>query len=223
MTVLLLDNFIDKKFSGYFCEYHCDDLETMDASKGEFPDDLDGYTHVVLSGSEDSIIESHDWVLKEMELLKEMIEKKIPVLGICYGHQLIARALWGLEGVRHRERPELGWKPITQTSDDPLFDSIPRDFIMFVSHFDEVTEVANADILAWSDECNIEALALKDSHVYGIQFHPEIDVENGKRFLEDLRGIVPDCSHQVDHALDEAQVCRYNATVFENFYRMKRG
>ena len=223
MTVLLLDNFINKKYSGYFCEYHHDDIETLDASKGEFPEYLDKYSHVILSGCEDSIANEYDWVLKEIELVKEMVEKKIPVLGICYGHQLIGRALWGREGVRKRENPELGWKIITQTSDDPLFDSIPRDFFMFVSHFDEVTEIVDADILAWSEECNIQAMAVKDSYIYGLQFHPEINMESGKRFLEDLREVVPECSTQLDHALDEAQECKFNRTIFENFYRMKRG
>ena len=223
MTVLLLDNFIEKRYSGYFCEYYHDDVETLDASNGEFPDNLDKYSHIILSGCEDSIVNEYDWVLSEIELVKEIVEKGIPTLGICYGHQLIARALWGKGAVRKREAPELGWKIITQTSDDPLMDAIPRDFFMFVSHFDEVTEVVDAEIMAWSDECNIQAMAVKDSFIYGVQFHPEIDMEGGKRFLEALRGVIPECSMELDRALDEAQECKFNRTVFENFYRMKRG
>jgi len=221
MTVLLLDNFIKKKFSEYFSDYYNDDIEIMDATKKQFPMDLTHYSHIILSGSEDSILEDRDWARIEMDIVRHAIELKTPILGICYGHQLIAKALGGSEFVRKRDTAELGWKYISQTMDDPIFDGIPKDFNVFVYHFDEVTEAANVKVLAWSDECNIHTLKVKDVPVYGVQFHPEIDMDNGKHFLNDLKDMHPQLHLEIEMALDEAQDCQHICEkFFHNFYAL---
>ncbi len=124
MPTLLLDNFLDTKYSKWFSRYHSDELETFRAPEGRFPEDLTRYDHAILSGSEDSVVEDRDWVDTEMELIRELARLKIPTLGLCYGHQLIARALIGPEAVRRTLTPEFGWIEIILSDMESTIDGV---------------------------------------------------------------------------------------------------
>jgi GMP synthase-like glutamine amidotransferase len=217
MVTLLLDNFLDPKYSMYFSEYHQDDLEVYLASKMEFPEDIKRYSHIILSGSEESILNERDWITREMELVREIIDLKIPTLGICFGHQLIARALLGEKSVRKADLPEIGWKEVTIQDESSLFEGINKKFRVFNSHFDEVCNLeGNFQVLATSDLSSVSAFQVKGSQVWGIQFHPEIDIESGKKFIMDIKHLAPmlDLDWEIEHA-GESGISR---TLFENFY-----
>lgn len=219
MTVLLLDNFLDKKYSEYFSGYFQDDLEIFIASKMEFPKDLGIYDHIILSGSEDSILNERDWIDKEMELVHEIIDLKIPTLGICFGHQLIAKALLGKDGVQKAEPPEIGWKEVRVIKDYPLFTNLGKEFFVFNSHFDEVCNLGSEfDILAESDLCGVSAFKKKDIPIYGIQFHPEINIESGKKFIKDIKHLAPTLN--LDWEIKNARDSGISKTLFDTFYSL---
>jgi GMP synthase (glutamine-hydrolysing) len=221
MTTLVLDNFIDKKYSKYFSRYFQDDLKIFDASNMQFPEELDKQDHIILSGSEDSILNERDYIDKEMEFVRTAIEHKIPTLGICFGHQLIARALLGLEGVRKAKRPELGWKKVTFTKDTSLVEGIEKEFNIFNSHFDEVCNLSDDfEVLAVSDMSEVQAFQINGAPVWGIQFHPEIDVESGKEFIADLKVLFPHLSQEMDEAILDVNDSGISEELFSNFYKL---
>ena len=221
MTTLVLDNFINQKYSAYFSRYYQDDLEILNASNSEFPAELDKYDHIILSGSEDSILNERDYIVKEMEVVRKAIKYQIPTLGICFGHQLIARALLGIQGVRRAKIPEIGWKRVTFTEDTPLMNGIQKDFSIFNSHFDEVCNLTkDFTILAHSEMCEVQVFQVKEAPVWGIQFHPEIDVESAKKFIRDLKQIVPHMKEELDQAILEAKDSRLPEDLFGNFYKL---
>ncbi len=80
--------------------------ETFRAPAGEFPDLQDGYTHLILTGSEASIVEREAWVNIEVDLVQRAASGGLAVLGSCWGHQLLALALSGPENVRRCSEPE---------------------------------------------------------------------------------------------------------------------
>ncbi|UCE39267.1 MAG: type 1 glutamine amidotransferase [Thermoplasmata archaeon] len=222
MTTLVLDNFINKKYSEYFSKYYQEDLEIFEASKRKFPKDLDKYDHIILSGSEESILNDRKWIEKEMELVREIIDKNIPTLGICFGHQLIARALLGLKGVRKSKTPEIGWKLVCLTKGNPLFKRLEGDFLVFNSHFDEACNLSDDfNILASSEQCNVQAFQIKNAPVWGVQFHPEIDIESGKKYLMDLKKMFPQLKMKLDEAISEVEDSDISQCFFENFYAIK--
>jgi GMP synthase (glutamine-hydrolysing) len=219
MTILLLDNFLDKKYSGYFSGYCHDDLDVFFAPKMEFPKDLGIYDHIILSGSEESILNERDWIDKEMELVHEIIDLKIPTLGICFGHQLIAKALLGKEAVKKAEPPEIGWKEVRVKQDNILFSNTGKEFFVFNSHFDEVCNLgSDFDILAQSNLCSVSAFKKKDSPVYGIQFHPEISVGSGKKFIKDIKHLAP--ALNLDWEIKNARDSGISKTLFDTFYSL---
>lgn len=219
MTTLVLDNFLDEKYSGYFSNYFQEDLEVFRASKSEFPENIEDYDQVILSGSEDSILNDRKWIEEEMRLVHQIIDKRIPTLGICFGHQLISRALLGFEGVRKAHRPEIGWKQVTADKDNQLLNGIQKDFYVFNSHFDEVCNLtSDFEVFASSGQCDVQSFRLSKAPVWGIQFHPEIEVESGKKFIIDLKKIVPDMEKELDQAILEAKESGISKRLFENFY-----
>lgn len=98
-----------------------------------------------------------------------------PILGICAGHQFMARHFGGR--VKPSQLPEFGKVELTIcTEDDPLFKGVSKKSIVWESHNDEVTVLPNDFTnLAESDNCKIQAMRYNKKPFYGLQFHPEVE------------------------------------------------
>ena len=122
---------------------------------------------IILSGGPSSVLQENapsigDWIL----------DLGIPVLGICYGHQLLAKIIGGKVKVG---RGEYGKTLIHIVERDPLFDGWNNGEYVWMSHRDYVAELPdNARVLALSENGYIAAFKLKDKLIYGVQFHPEV-------------------------------------------------
>lgn len=162
-------------------------FQAFEAAKGDFPDPAD-FTHIILTGSEASIIERAGWAEEEARLVRAAAVPGGPaVLGSCWGHQLLAYALAGPRHVRRRPRPEIGWVPIRVLAEDALLGE-PGVFHAFSIHFDEVFDPPEGlfEVLADSEDCAVQALRVRSRNIWGLQFHPEIDPETAVRFLREL-------------------------------------
>jgi len=131
-----------------------------------------GYTHLILSGSEASTTTDQPWDRALAALVHRFVEAGKPILGICYGHQFLAKALAGPEHVRRAAQPEFGWlSPRLEAS--PLFQGLIEPEFM-VCHYDEVFDLpVDFKVLASSPRCAVHAFQYKDLPVWGVQFHPE--------------------------------------------------
>ncbi|NIM89545.1 MAG: hypothetical protein GTO17_01195 [Candidatus Aminicenantes bacterium] len=162
------------------------DWTSYKATKSHFPRIQDGYTHLLLTGSEASILERESWVHEEIEVVLQAVEKGISVLGSCYGHQLLALALAGSAHVRRSERPEIGWISIDIKETHNILGPANRA-CSFSIHFDEVVNLEEPFlILASSKHCRIQAFQWEEKPVWGIQIHPEIGVSSAKELLKTL-------------------------------------
>jgi GMP synthase (glutamine-hydrolysing) len=156
---------------------------------GEPPKTINQYDRLILLGSEASTLDEHDWLKPEMDFIQNSIERGIPLLGICFGHQIIVHTVLGRKYVRRRSKPELGWPEIRILKKNKLFQGISSHFFSYSFHFDEVIKSSALEILANSDECNIQAYKLKNKDVWGIQFHPEINIETDVQILRESASI----------------------------------
>ena len=103
---------------------------------------------------------------------RRLLEAGIPVLGICYGCQLIAYTLGGT--VRSADTREYGKQEIRYRK-SPLFAGIPERAVCWMSHTDRVTELPQGfEILADTDTCAVAAMGDDARKIYGVQFHPEV-------------------------------------------------
>ena len=159
------------------------EFDVFKAIEGEFPDVKD-FTHIILTGSEASILERKEWAEEEISLIKEAKEKDVFLLGSCYGHQLLAVALAGSQHVQRCAHPEIGWIGIRINGIDGFLGE-KRLAYCFSSHLDEVIDLPdNFLILASSDQCSVQAFRMSDEPVWGLQIHPEINVIEAQKYLK---------------------------------------
>jgi len=130
------------------------------------------YSHLILSGSEASTTSSQPWEPALELVVRRFIETGRPVLGICYGHQFLAKTLAGPDHVRKSATPEFGWLS-PRLNPSLLFKGMDRPWFM-VCHYDEVCDLpSDFQILATSPGCKIQAFQYGELPVFGVQFHPE--------------------------------------------------
>jgi GMP synthase-like glutamine amidotransferase len=164
-------------------------------SAGELPHELDSYSHILITGSAASVLDDTEWMRAEVDLIQTAVGKGKVILGSCFGHQIIARSLFGMDAVRKREKPEIGWPDIQIVSSDPLFGESGRTIHSFIFHYDEVCTLPQekATIIARSKECDILAFKVKDRPVWGTQPHFEMGIVQSLRYIDNVKGDqVPD-------------------------------
>lgn len=116
---------------------------------------------------------------------KELLEMGIPILGICYGSQLIAHIMGGK--VSAAPQREYG-KTQVKLGDSPLFQEIETDTTCWMSHTDYVQQIPEGfEITATTDNCPVAAFENREKQLYAVQFHPEVDhTPRGKDMLHNF-------------------------------------
>lgn len=154
----------------------------------ELPRSLLGAAGLVISGSSSSVTERAPWMLRTEELLREAHAAEVPVLGICFGHQILAQALGG-EVVKNPRGREIGTVEIAKTAPDPLFDGLGDRFQCNATHVDTVGRLPpGAAVLASTPLEPTAAFSLGRSR--GVQFHPEIDGDVMRGYLTARRHLL---------------------------------
>ncbi|XP_010268450.1 PREDICTED: gamma-glutamyl peptidase 5-like [Nelumbo nucifera] len=179
-------DFVKKMYGGYFNVFmnaFAEEGEQWDLFRvvdGEFPDmdELDEYHGFVISGSPFDAFGNDLWILKLCLLLQTVDAMGKKVVGICFGHQVLCRALGGKVG-RAFSGWDIGLRKVKMVEDLPhygFFDGlkeIPPSLSIIECHQDEVLEVPfGAEVIASSDKTRVEMFTLGD-HILGIQGHPE--------------------------------------------------
>ncbi len=152
------------------------DLVEFDVTDVELPPLAESFDGVVVTGSRVSVYWDEDWIEPTRQWVREAIEAGLPCLGVCWGHQLLADVLGGEVAGMHEY--EIGYRGIEQTSESLLFEGIDEEFTAFTTHSDEVVTVPpGAEVLAEND---YSIHAFRKDRVFGVQFHPEYDMETAR-------------------------------------------
>lgn len=143
--------------------------------QGDPPPEVTCYAGVVITGSYRMVTEQDEVTEALCCWLPSLAKLDIPVLGVCYGHQLLARAFGGKVGP-HPNGPEIGTVTIhlaAMAKHDPLFKNIPSSFPAHTTHQQSVlTLPENTVVLAANRHDPHHAIRI-GKHTWGVQFHPE--------------------------------------------------
>lgn len=135
----------------------------------------DQFDLVIVTGSTARVHQPDPWIDELATHLRELVAARTPVVGVCFGHQLLAASLGGT--VDALPARAAGFRTIESTDDGrshPLFAGLPARFTSFLWHRDHVTRLpADAFPLA-RNETGIQAFSCKNRPAAGIQFHPEV-------------------------------------------------
>ena len=160
------------------------DISIIEAYKGEKPLLSDDAVWFIM-GSRYSAYSDLDWIKSLEKQLQIGIQNKIPMLGICFGHQVLCQAL-GAKVVKNRNGWEIGSAKMGLTEkglESSLFDGFEDSFCAYESHQDVVVDLpSNIDILAYNNY-GIQSFSFSD-HIYGVQFHPEFNFEVMKAYYD---------------------------------------
>ncbi|WP_330630590.1 type 1 glutamine amidotransferase [Halocatena halophila] len=178
-------------------------------SDGQLPETFD-FDGVVISGSAASAYWDEPWIEQTREWIKTAHDRGLPILGVCFGHQLLASALGGT--VESMDEFEIGYHEVKHT-DSELFEGIDERFTVFVTHGDRVSELPPGATLIAENEYGVHGFRLGDA--FGVQFHPEYDTESAtavtkrKEFLgeETIQAVLDDITPEnYDRACETKQL-----------------
>jgi GMP synthase (glutamine-hydrolysing) len=157
------------------------------------PRPLDSYAAVLVFGGAMHADQDryHPWLREENFFLQQLLDLHRPVLGICLGAQLLAKAAHAR--VFPADEAEIGWYSVELTddaADDPLAGRLPQRFDAFQWHYYTYEVPAGGVELARSSVCT-QAFRLGEN-AWGVQFHPEVTLEQVEGWFDDDEALPPD-------------------------------
>ena len=130
---------------------------------------------------------------------KELFELGTPVLGLCYGAQLMSHVLGGkVERAKVREYGKT--EVLIDKKDSKLFENVSSPTVCWMSHFDYVSKIPESfEISAYTKDCPVAAFENEEKKLYGIQYHPEVlHTKDGSRMIGNFLRNVCKCNWKMD-------------------------
>ena len=177
--------------------------------------DFEGARGIIISGGPASVVEP-----TSPQVDRAIYDLGLPILGICYGHQLLAKDLGGR--VSPGVTKEYGHSSV-HTEESPLFRGIPRrDFTVWMSHGDTVVDTPPGfETIGETDDCKVAAMQHPDRRLFGLQFHPEVvhtefGTEIYRNFVFEVCGCSADWDPRarVEQVMDEIRTRAAGRKVF---------
>ncbi|MBN2858192.1 MAG: glutamine-hydrolyzing GMP synthase [Candidatus Delongbacteria bacterium] len=139
---------------------------------------------IVFSGGPNSV-----YALNSPDVPDEILKLGVPILGICYGMQLITKKLGGK--VERSNEQEFGLAEVNLTADDEIFDGIAKKnkgWKVWMSHGDKVVKLPKGfESIGYSVNTPAAVMSNSKDKIYGVQFHPEVNhTDNGGKFLDNF-------------------------------------
>ncbi len=192
---------------------------TYEVEEGELPASVDEVDAWLITGSKSSVYEDKAWITNLMGFVRDVHAAEKKLVGICFGHQLVAHALGG-----RTEKSEKGWgvgaHPATFSSTPAWHDGESEEFNILVSHQDQVVVPApGTEVLAGSDFCEFAVCQLGD-HILTFQGHPEFVKPYSEGLMNIRRETIGEAIYEAGMASLEQELDRERAARWiVNFLR----
>jgi len=162
-------------------------VEVVDAVRGMRLPEPRECAGVVVTGSHAMVTDDLPWSLAIEEWIPRLIDASVPFLGICYGHQLLGRAVGGEVGYHPLGR-EAGTVSVGLTAEaagDPLFDGLPKGFLVHTTHDQSVLRLPPGAVRLAGNRHEPNHAFRVGRCAWGVQFHPEYTREVMETYLLD--------------------------------------
>ncbi len=216
-SILVLQH-IDVEHPGIFRNFFIDDgikLHTVELDKGECIPQLKDFDALWVMGGPMDVWEKekYPWLVEEIRVIRRAIDElKMPFMGICLGHQLLAYAYGAKVGPC--KKPEVGVMPVNKTTvgkQSAFFEDLPNVMTALQWHSTEVKTIPEGfQILAESEECAIQALAYGD-RVLSVQYHQEVSELTVSKWSK-----IPEYKTSLEESFGKNAVERLEKDVFAN-------
>jgi GMP synthase (glutamine-hydrolysing) len=204
--------------------YASDELSVRSVYRGEAPLDPSEVSGVIVTGSSALVSEREPWSEQSSRWLSRAVAEEVPVLGICYGHQLLAHGCGG-----RVERNPLGREIGTVTvelegpaADDPLFEGLPRELGVQVSHVESVLELPPGARRLGSSAGDPNQVFALGEVAWGVQFHPEFDADIVRGYIAGRRASIVEEGFDADALTRDACDTNHGTRVLRRFGEIVR-
>ena len=143
---------------------------------------------VIVTGSHAMVTDELPWSLKTELFIRELVKSNIPLLGICYGHQLIAKSLGGHVDFNPKGM-ELGTVSISTNANaknDEIFKNFPQTFDVHAVHAQSVLKLPTNAVLLASNDFDKNHIFKIEPCTWGVQFHPEYNESIMKSYIHEV-------------------------------------
>ncbi len=218
--VLILDYSVDQRSGDNIGGWFKTPLSVLRiSSEAPFPAlDPSHYAAVVHSGSALSINDHHPFLDGARDFV-EACAGSVPQMGICYGHQLLARALCGADAVGKCPSAEIGWLPVNFLPSWPV--PGPCGMLrVWQSHYDRIVELPRGSVVtATNSHTEIQAFVNMKLRLFGTQFHPEFDRESGNACFASDPEIFRKNGLSLERTLEGGPDINTGKVVFQHFLK----
>jgi GMP synthase (glutamine-hydrolysing) len=188
----------------------------VDARTAESLPDSSGFAGLIVTGSASSVTERAPWILRTEAYLARAVAQRDPVLGICFGHQLLGQALGGLVEKNPRGR-EMGTVAFEILVDDPLLDRSITPPLVHATHLDSVTVLPSGARVLASTALEPHAAVRFGERAWGVQFHPEFDEQVIREYIETRAPLLAEEGRNPSAMLAGVGEARAGALVLRRF------
>lgn len=194
-------------------------MQIFSVINGEYPASMEDFDAVLITGSKFDSFADDDWIVRLRDYVRELFDAKKPMIGICFGHQLLAHALGGRAG-----RSDKGWGLGVmryQVVDKAEFMDATDTVDLIVSHQDQVSDLPPGAVRLWGNDFCVNAAFVIPGRVLAIQGHPEFNTNYAKALLSYRIDRLPEdavakAEQSLQQTHDGAAVARWMRRFVEN-------
>tara|TARA_R110000850_G_scaffold55612_2_gene131436 strand:- start:6990 stop:7703 length:714 start_codon:yes stop_codon:yes gene_type:complete len=190
----------------------------FDVNRQQYPSSLNQYAGVLITGSQSAAYDSDEWIEVLKQRIKTMANDRVPLVGICFGHQIIHQALGG-SVVNAPGGWCVGVHRNQLTESAQMYGSPGDSFTLLSSHQDQVVAAApGTKVLAATDYCPI-AMTSIGQHILTLQGHPEFTRDYAKALMDKRRTAIGEPVYQrgvssLAEPLDDVQALQWMLDMF---------
>ena len=199
------------------------DLVEFHTPSGEIPETF-AFDACLVTGSRASVYWDEPWVDELRSWVDGALERGLPTLGVCFGHQLVAAVLGGT--VEDMGEYELGYRTINRQDGTTLLADTDRELTAFTTHSDHVSRLPPGATLLAENDYGVQGF--RKGEAFGVQFHPEYDLETAEEIARMYLGEERDVeTERAERVLAEIGPETYGdacetKVLFDNFTRYVR-
>lgn len=197
---------------------------TVDVTAGQPLPELSSCSGIVVTGSPAMVTDQAEWSERSADYLRAALACSLPVLGICYGHQLLAHALGGVVGY-HPQGREIGTVDIRLNAahgGDALFAGLPARFPAHATHSQSVLQLPPGAVLLASSEHDAHHAFRVGELAWGVQFHPEFDARIMRTYIQERQQDLRREGLDVEALLGQVRPTPEATRLLRDFARLAR-
>lgn len=198
------------------------EIEIVDAENGEDLPSVQDCAGAVITGSHSMVTDNLPWSVRLEEWVLYLLHTDTPLFGICYGHQLLAKAAGGQVGF-HPRGEEIGTVEVQLLPEcihDPVFQSLPQSFLVHATHEQTVLRLPTGAVCLAANEYEPNHAFRLGGWAWGVQFHPEYSTDILRSYIREQKDELEAAGRNVPELLNRVSETPYAAQALRNFGRI---